>query len=112
MATNKISKSCICVKCIKSITQRSRSIQCDQCKNLLHIRCTNITNKMLKKKIGTKPFVCEFCIVCRCGNCNIPVFNNQNHITCDNSECSLKYHLKCTNISIKAYNLLKNTGEL
>ena len=115
MASNKSNKTCTCVKCIKSISQRSSSIQCDECKSIFHIRCTNITHKILKKVTATKTvfsFVCEFCKFCRCGHCNVPVFNTQNYITCDNPECSLKYHIKCTIISLKAYNLLKNKGEL
>ena len=110
MARSKQKIKCVCVKCTELISKRTSSIKCDQCNNLFHIRCTKITHKMLKKEAANKTefaFVCDFCKLCKCGHCNAPVFNNQNHITCNNSECSLKYHLKCTNISLKAYNLKK-----
>ena len=102
------------MKCSKCIYQNTSSIQCDQCVNFFHIRCTKITLKMLKKESANNKnytFVCDFCKFSKCSQCNLPVFNNQNSIKCDYSECFLKYHLKCTNVSIKTFNLLKETGD-
>ena len=93
-----------CIKCKKSIPEDGNSICCDDCDGWLHLKCSGLTLKTLKK-LGKddSPFKCTFCLNFKCGKCDKPVYNSQNAVQCDTKTCQTWFHLKCTHFTLREY---------
>ena len=95
-----------CRICIKLIYDKQCNAQCCECLNIFHIRCSQYKVKDFEKlRLNTDfKFVCSYCISCKCEKCSKPIFNNDNKLQCEASDCKKWYHLKCTPISLKDLN--------
>ena len=106
------SKNVNCLKCRKIIHTNQNSICCDSCDNWVHVRCSGMKAKEFRALCNNpfSTFICLFCQNYKCGNCCNPVFNHQNALCCDNSECSKWFHLKCTHVSLEKYKQFSNNS--
>ena len=92
------------IKCTKLIPEDGNSICCDDCDGWLHLKCSGLTLKTLKKLGKDKSlFQCTFCQNYKCGKCEKPVYNSQNGVLCDTESCQTWFHLKCTHFTLKDY---------
>ena len=101
-----------CKICTKLVYDKQCNAQCCECQNILHTRCSQYKVKDFEKlKLNTDfKFVCLYCISFKCEKCSKPIFNNDNKLKCEASDCRKWYHLKCTSMSLKDLNLHKMTN--
>lgn len=100
-----------CLKCQKYIYKSQNKLECSDCKNIIHLRCSDISAKMFKKSPNAI-FTCKYCQNYKCGKCDKAVFDHHHAICCDNLDCEMWYHLKCTRLSLECYmDLSKNAKD-
>lgn len=99
-----------CPKCPRYVYDNQNSICCDECLNWFHLRCAGLSAKDFKLicKNPLSTFICNYCLHFKCGKCCKPVFDGQNALCCDVTDCSTWFHLKCTTVSLTDYQLFKN----
>ena len=86
-----VAKNDKCTSCNKVVRDNDDSICCDDCLRWIHRRCAKINKADFIKicKNSNIPFTCIFCLKYRCGKCEKPVYQEDNAIQCDHSECKL-----------------------
>ena len=99
------SKCKICTKLIYN-----NGTTCCTCHNNFHIRCTQYKTKdFYKLKANTNyNFQCIYCELYKCGKCSKAVFDNDNAVQCDCSDCKKWFHLRCSPFSKTQYSTIQN----
>ena len=96
-----------CLICKFPVTNKQKSICCDNCDNLIHLSCSKISMKHFNflSKNKEENFYCKFCTLYSCGKCDKPVFNHHKALLCESS-CGKWFHIKCINVSVASYKSL------
>ena len=94
-----------CKKCNKFSGTGKGTLSCKKCRNDFHFKCADLSEQKVKACLsGKDSFTCKYCLNYPCGRCKLPVFDHQNALCCDASDCLKWYHLKCTRVSLWTYN--------
>ena len=96
-----------CLKCEKTAKSTGNSLECSQCQNFIHLKCSHLTKIQFNQyKKGKMRFVCQFCTDYSCLKCNKHVYYRQKGVLC--TGYNLWIHQKCANRTNNEYKEFQN----
>ena len=89
-----------CYKCLKVFNNKTKSLNCNQCHNNFHLKCTNISKKRYDEiNANENLFTCNTCS--QSCVCKKTVAKNHHAILC--SLCNSWVHIRCQKFDKKEY---------
>ena len=87
-----------CLKCKKPVSSRQNKTNCNLCKKVLHLKCTELTKSQFQSyQKGKLLFNCIYCTNYSCLKCDKHIYDNVDSVCCDRGDKSI--HKTCANIS-------------
>ena len=91
-----------CLKCKKPVSSRQNRINCNLCKKVLHLKCTDLTKSQFetyqKRKLH---FNCIYCTNHSYLKCGKHIYDGVDSVCCD--KCGKWIRKTCANIIDKKY---------
>lgn len=111
-----INQKITCTLCNKTIAKNHRKISCDECNNIVHIKCnhTDVTsyNNIIKNNLKQKCITCDPTQIIKkpkCCICNRNIAANHKKVECNT--CKNFLHIKCNKTDPKNYDkIIKDNG--
>ena len=91
-----------CLKCKKPVLSRQNRINCNLCKKVLHLKCTELTKSQFQSyQKGKLLFNWIYCTNYSCLKCDKHIYDNVNSAYCN--KCDKWIDKTCANVSDKKY---------
>ena len=91
-----------CLKCKKPVSSRQNKTNCNLCKKVLHLKCTELTKSQFQSyQKGKLLFNCIYCTNYSCLICDKHIYDNVDSVCYD--KCNKWIHKTCANIRDKKY---------
>jgi len=92
----------------KLVKRNDKAIQCDDCDQWIHARCTGIDkDTYIKLQKSYDKWYCSNCIA-PCGLCSGSIYNYDRAIECD--KCKTWIHTSCATVSDDDYKVIQTTN--
>ena len=100
-----------CLKCKKPVSSRQNRINCNLCKEVFHLKCTELTkSKFQSYQKGKLLFNCIYCTNYSCLKCDKHVYDNVGKACCN--KCDKWIHKSCANIREKNIKPWRKTNQV
>ena len=84
------------------LTIDKKKVECKECENILHLKCTDLTNSQYRDcHKGKSSFHCKYCTEYQCRKFNKPIYDHHKSICCD--KCCRWICIGCAKITEQEY---------
>ena len=85
-----------------SLTIDKKKVECKESENILHLKCTDLTNSQYRDRHkGKSSFHCKYCTEYQCRKFNKHIYHHHKSICCD--KCCRWICIGCAKITEQEY---------
>ena len=91
-----------CIRCLKLFGNMQKTVECKECENILHLKCTDLTNSQYRDcHKGKSSFHCKYCTEYQYRKFNKHVYDHHKSVCCD--KCCRWICIGCAKITEQEY---------